>query len=424
MWVNGRRHSLLPFGGLHTRARRGPRHRASHPAGEIAVVGLGSGDTAWAAGSRGADATHVTVFDYCAPGAAAALAGRRHPRSAAPPPSAFLADPRMLLRVADGRDALQRGMAAYDVIEMDALYRQQPLLGRPSARRSSSATPPHVSRPRRHPLHLVTPAARAGHGAEDVTVHPGPVGGPGSPGQRGPLRTALRSSGKPPGSRTQTYKPISAPSPWRAWRTRSPRPASCASAAGSAPTSTPTSTPAASSTPPTNAHDPARRSAREASFGGSRVCQHVDKQGEPEHVPIAVAIKRDERRAGSDKAWAVLCGKRLIVAREVVVAVNQDARGFVQDELAQAGHRNIRRAQVDGPLRVQPREAAARCARRARSSPAPCSCAELPPRTPRCDRQCRAASSATFGIRACRCAGFRRGVPLTPQGRAGRQSQT
>ena len=127
MWVNGRRHSLLPFGGLHTVLGAAPA--IVHPTPrEIAVIGLGSGDTAWAAGSRGADTTHVTVFELCAP------EPRLLSRVAAtldPPPRLreFLADPRMLLRVADGRNALQRGIAAYDVIEMDALHPSSPYSG-------------------------------------------------------------------------------------------------------------------------------------------------------------------------------------------------------------------------------------------------------------------------------------------------------
>jgi spermidine synthase len=127
MWVNGRRHSLLPFGGLHSVLGAAPAIVHPDPR-EVAVIGLGSGDTAWAAGCRGPDTTRVTVFEICAPEHRLLVR-----LAAAPDPPVglrqFLADPRMVLRVADGRNALQRDRRRYDVIEMDALHPSSPYSG-------------------------------------------------------------------------------------------------------------------------------------------------------------------------------------------------------------------------------------------------------------------------------------------------------
>ena len=65
LFVNGRSHSTLPFGGLHTTLGAAPA--IVHPAPErVAVVGLGSGDTAWAAACR-RETRSLRVFEICAP---------------------------------------------------------------------------------------------------------------------------------------------------------------------------------------------------------------------------------------------------------------------------------------------------------------------------------------------------------------------
>ena len=127
VWVNGRSHSVLPFGGLHTAL--GALPAVIHPAPrEIAVIGLGSGDTAWAAGCR-RDATEVLrVFEICAPqlGLLSELTTRPDPP---PKLDRFLRDPRLEVRVADGRHALSVDGRRYDVIEMDALTPSTPYSG-------------------------------------------------------------------------------------------------------------------------------------------------------------------------------------------------------------------------------------------------------------------------------------------------------
>jgi spermidine synthase len=120
VWVNGKSNSLLPFGGVHTALGAAPA--LMHPAPkDIAIIGLGSGDTAWGAGVRRDSTERVVVYEIIAP--QKRLLDRLAERPNAPEKLArFLADPRMLHIVADGRNALDREETLYDVIEMDALY--------------------------------------------------------------------------------------------------------------------------------------------------------------------------------------------------------------------------------------------------------------------------------------------------------------
>jgi len=127
VWVNGRTHSRLPFGGLHTALGAVPA--LIHPAPqEVAVIGLGSGDTAWAAGCRREETRRVQVYEICSPqlGLLGALAARP---DAPPKLGRFLRDPRFAVTIADGRHALSVGDETYDVIEMDPLPPSSPYSG-------------------------------------------------------------------------------------------------------------------------------------------------------------------------------------------------------------------------------------------------------------------------------------------------------
>jgi spermidine synthase len=118
VFVNGKHHSSIPFGGTHTRLGAVPA--IVHPAPrDIAIIGLGSGDTAWASGCR-AETRSITVFEISGgqPGLLAEFAARTR----YPPLVSFLADPRVRILVEDGRRALQSSAAQYDVIEADALW--------------------------------------------------------------------------------------------------------------------------------------------------------------------------------------------------------------------------------------------------------------------------------------------------------------
>jgi spermidine synthase len=127
VWVNGRHHSVLPFGGIHTALGAAPA--AIHPApAQVAIIGLGSGDTAWAAGFRRPETERLTTFEICAPQLGLLRDVAQGPD---PPPKLgrFLEDDRLTIRLADGRNALLRGEERYDLIEMDALYPSSPYSG-------------------------------------------------------------------------------------------------------------------------------------------------------------------------------------------------------------------------------------------------------------------------------------------------------
>jgi predicted membrane-bound spermidine synthase len=126
LWVNGRTNSSLPFGGFHTLLGAAPAIMHAEPR-EVAIVGLGSGDTAWASGCR-RETSRVTVWEICAPQITLL---QRLSRSPQPPARllSFLQDARITTVVADGRNALARSDPRFDVIEMDALFPSSPFSG-------------------------------------------------------------------------------------------------------------------------------------------------------------------------------------------------------------------------------------------------------------------------------------------------------
>ena len=122
--VNGKGNSWLPYGrgrrygGGHTLL--GAMPATVHPAPvDVAVVGLGSGDTAWAAAWR-AETRSLTVFEISAPQprilwrlvGLVDVTDARH----------LLEDPRLRVRIEDGRKALEAGEETYDLIEADATW--------------------------------------------------------------------------------------------------------------------------------------------------------------------------------------------------------------------------------------------------------------------------------------------------------------
>ena len=116
--VNGKGNSWLPYGSGHTIL--GAMPATVHPAPvDVAVVGLGSGDTAWAAAWR-EETRSLTVFEISAPqprilwrlvGVVDVFDTRR-----------LLEDPRLRIRIEDGRKALEAGEALYDLVETDATW--------------------------------------------------------------------------------------------------------------------------------------------------------------------------------------------------------------------------------------------------------------------------------------------------------------
>jgi spermidine synthase len=116
--VNGKGNSWLPFGGVHTVL--GALPAVVHPAPrQVAVVGLGSGDTAWAAGCR-RETLSVTVFEISSP--QPRILRRFAAQEKLPELRTFLSDPRVRLRLEDGRRALEASADAYDTIETDAIW--------------------------------------------------------------------------------------------------------------------------------------------------------------------------------------------------------------------------------------------------------------------------------------------------------------
>jgi len=123
--VNGIGISWLPYGEVHTLLGVVPAvmHPSPH---DVAVVGLGSGDTAWAVGCR-PETRSVTVFEISSPQPrvlARALDGWNFPDLAR-----FLGDPRVSLRMTDGRRALEAESRQYDIIETDAMYHVHAMSG-------------------------------------------------------------------------------------------------------------------------------------------------------------------------------------------------------------------------------------------------------------------------------------------------------
>jgi spermidine synthase len=118
VFVNGRTHSGLPFGGIHTQL--GAAAAIVHPAPlDVAIIGLGSGDTARAAACR-PETRSLTVFEIAGP--QPVLLSRLAHAQDVPALRSFLEDPRLKLRLADGRNALAMSSQPYDIIEADALW--------------------------------------------------------------------------------------------------------------------------------------------------------------------------------------------------------------------------------------------------------------------------------------------------------------
>lgn len=117
LWINGRHNSWLPYGWLHTAIGAFPA--LVHPAPEdVAVVGLGSGDTAWAAASR-EETKRVVVFEIAS--SQPRLLARVADREGMVRVHQFLADPRIRIVKDDGRRRLHADGRRYDIIVADAI---------------------------------------------------------------------------------------------------------------------------------------------------------------------------------------------------------------------------------------------------------------------------------------------------------------
>lgn len=125
LWINGRTNSWVPFGSIHTTL--GALPALVHPAPkEIAIIGLGSGDTAWAAGVRD-ETSSVTVFEIAT--SQPRLLARVKEKDKLGRLKEFLDDKRFSIVKGDGRRALATEGKKYDVIEADAVYPDSGLAG-------------------------------------------------------------------------------------------------------------------------------------------------------------------------------------------------------------------------------------------------------------------------------------------------------
>jgi predicted membrane-bound spermidine synthase len=118
LFVNGASHSTLPYGGVHTWLGALPALVHPDPR-EVAIVGLGSGDTAWAAACR-RETEREVVWEICAPQPRLlrALGASEHPPAKL---RQFLRNERVRIVIADGRHALRLRPDRFDLIELDAL---------------------------------------------------------------------------------------------------------------------------------------------------------------------------------------------------------------------------------------------------------------------------------------------------------------
>jgi predicted membrane-bound spermidine synthase len=115
---NGKGQGALPFFQGHTLLGAVPAILHAAPR-DVAIVGLGTGGTAWAAACR-PETARVTVYEIFGP-QPRLLAGFHRLESYAPLES-FLRDPRVQIEVVDGRNALERGDRRFDLIEADPIF--------------------------------------------------------------------------------------------------------------------------------------------------------------------------------------------------------------------------------------------------------------------------------------------------------------
>jgi spermidine synthase len=117
LMINGRYNSWLPFGWLHSVIGALPALVHPNPR-EVAVVGLGSGDTAWGAGIR-RETESVRVFEIAS--SQPRLLQRVASRPRMERLKQFLGDTRYTVVRDDGRRRLTADRKLYDIIVADAM---------------------------------------------------------------------------------------------------------------------------------------------------------------------------------------------------------------------------------------------------------------------------------------------------------------
>jgi spermidine synthase len=115
--VNGKAQSNLPFGGFHSKLGAIPSTLHPNPK-SIAIIGLGSGNTAWSAACRD-ETEEITVFEICT--AEALLLPHYKRLGNWRDVNTFLDDQRVKIDGRDARFALMTEERQYDLIEADAI---------------------------------------------------------------------------------------------------------------------------------------------------------------------------------------------------------------------------------------------------------------------------------------------------------------
>jgi len=118
VFANGAAHSWIPYGGIHTVLGALPAMLHPHPR-NVAVIGLGSGDTLFAIAGR-KEIERITCIEIVKP--QLPTLARLQRDDPYPGLQAILGDPRIEQVYGDGRLHLMRSARAYDLIEADALW--------------------------------------------------------------------------------------------------------------------------------------------------------------------------------------------------------------------------------------------------------------------------------------------------------------
>jgi spermidine synthase/MFS family permease len=114
---NGKGQSYIPYGGVHSKLGALPSVIHGSPA-SIAIIGLGSGDTAWAAGCL-SQTMSIDVYEICPD--QWRLIKDQNSRSPDSMLSSLISDPRFNIINQDGRIGVLQNPAKYDIIETDAI---------------------------------------------------------------------------------------------------------------------------------------------------------------------------------------------------------------------------------------------------------------------------------------------------------------
>ena len=114
---NGKGQSYIPYGGVHSKLGALPSVVHGSPA-SIAIIGLGSGDTAWAAGCL-SQTMSIDVYEICPD--QWQLIQDQNSRSPDSMLSSLMSDPRFNIISQDGRIGVLQNPAKYDIIETDAI---------------------------------------------------------------------------------------------------------------------------------------------------------------------------------------------------------------------------------------------------------------------------------------------------------------